>query len=41
MAARQSASEARDAGLLTAGEGDVDLLDRAFAGPSPSLMDHF
>lgn len=36
-----SASEARDLGLLTADDPDVALLDRAFAGPRPSLMDQF
>lgn len=36
-----TASEARRIGLLTADDAAVDLLDRAFAGPEPSLLDHF
>jgi predicted acetyltransferase len=36
-----TAREAREVGLLAADDAAVELLDRAFAGPPPSLMDHF
>src|SRR5262249_5901069 len=35
-----TASEARDVGLVAADDAEVALVDRAFAGPRPSLMDH-
>jgi predicted acetyltransferase len=36
-----TAAEARAIGLVSADDAAVDLLDRAFAGPEPSLLDHF
>jgi predicted acetyltransferase len=36
-----TATEARDAGRLEATDAAVALLDRAFAGPRPDLLDHF
>ena len=36
-----TASEVREMGLVSADDEAVDLLDRAFAGPRPALLDHF
>ena len=35
------ASEAREAGLVEADDASVALLDEAFAGPRPRLLEHF